>query len=90
MELTLIIIICILLGLNVFLIYRGLVLVSQANELRNILTEYMDREDETEKALQSMLARMRELDINGSFESDDEVGYVFTQLKNIIEEYTKV
>lgn len=67
-----------------------MVLVSQANELRNMLTEYIDREETTEKALQSMLTRMRELDINGSFESDDEVGYVFTQLKNIIEEYSKV
>ena len=67
-----------------------MVLVSQANELRNILTEYIDKEETTEKALQSMLTRMRELDINGSFESDDEVGYVFTQLKNIIEEYSKV
>ena len=67
-----------------------MVLVSQSNELRNIISEYMDREETTEKALQSMLTRMRELDMNGSFESDDEVGYVFTQLKNIIEEYSKV
>jgi predicted PurR-regulated permease PerM len=87
---VLIIIICILLGLSIFLIHRGMVLVSQSNELRNILTEYIDREETTEKALQSMLARMKELDMNGSFESDDEVGYVFTQLKNIIEEYSKV
>lgn len=77
-------------GLSIFLIHRGMVLVSQSNELRNILTEYIDREETTEKALQSMLARMKELDMNGSFESDDEVGYVFTQLKNIIEEYSKV
>lgn len=90
METILILIICILLGLSVFLIHRGMVLVSQSNELRNILSEYMDREETTEKALQSMLTRMRELDMNGSFESDDEVGYVFTQLKNIIEEYSKV
>jgi predicted PurR-regulated permease PerM len=87
---VLIIIICILLGLSIFLIHRGMVLVSQSNELRNILTEYIDREETTEKALQSMLTRMKELDMNGSFESDDEVGYVFTQLKNIIEEYSKV
>lgn len=79
-----------MLGLSIFLIHRGMVLVSQSNELRNILTEYIDREETTEKALQSMLARMKELDMNGSFESDDEVGYVFTQLKNIIEEYSKV
>jgi hypothetical protein len=30
---------------------------------------------------------MRELDLNGSFESDDEVGDVFTELKDTIETY---
>jgi hypothetical protein len=30
---------------------------------------------------------MRELDLNGSFESDDEVGAVFTELKDTIETY---
>jgi hypothetical protein len=30
---------------------------------------------------------MREIDLNGSFESDDEVGSVFTQLKDIVETY---
>jgi len=34
-----------------------------------------------------MLAKMREIDLKGSFESDDEVGDVFTQLKEIIETY---
>jgi hypothetical protein len=30
---------------------------------------------------------MKEIDLNGSFESDDEVGSVFTQLKDIVETY---
>ena len=34
-----------------------------------------------------MLTKMRELDLNGSFESDDEVGAVFTELKDTIETY---
>jgi hypothetical protein len=34
-----------------------------------------------------MLKTMREIDIKGSFESDDEVGAVFTELKGIIETY---
>jgi hypothetical protein len=37
--------------------------------------------------VESMLERMREIDLNGSFESDDEVGSVFTQLKDIVETY---
>ena len=37
--------------------------------------------------LEKMLKEMRELDIKGSFESDDEVGVVFKELKDIIEKY---
>jgi predicted metal-dependent peptidase len=34
-----------------------------------------------------MLEDMRAIDLRGSFESDDEVGTVFTELKDIIEKY---
>jgi hypothetical protein len=69
---------------------RGISLVSQNESLRNLLTEYIDRENETKKNLNIMLEQMRDIDIRGSFESDDEVGAVFTQLKNLIEQYNNV
>jgi hypothetical protein len=34
-----------------------------------------------------MEREMKQIDIRGSFESDDEVGVVFTELKNTIERY---
>jgi hypothetical protein len=34
-----------------------------------------------------MLSELKQIDLNGSFESDDEVGAVFTQLKDTIESY---
>jgi len=34
-----------------------------------------------------MMKEMKELDIKGSFESDDEVGVVFKELKDTIEKY---
>jgi hypothetical protein len=37
--------------------------------------------------LENMLAELKQIDLNGSFESDDEVGTVFTELKNTIETY---
>jgi len=37
--------------------------------------------------LEKMLEEMREIDIRGSFESDDEVGVVFKELKDTIEKY---
>ena len=37
--------------------------------------------------LEKMLEEMKEIDIRGSFEADDEVGVVFTELKDTIEKY---
>jgi hypothetical protein len=34
-----------------------------------------------------MLNELRQIDLKGSFESDDEVGTVFSELKNTIENY---
>ena len=43
--------------------------------------------EDTINTLEKMLEEMRQVDIRGSFESDDEVGVVFTELKDIIEKY---
>lgn len=88
MTLTFIFIIFILLLVSTFLIIRSLSLIKRMEMLEDLITVYDIREDNTKKALNEMLTRMREIDSRGSFESDDEVGYVFTQLKTIIEEYT--
>ena len=37
--------------------------------------------------LENMMKEMKEIDIRGSFEYDDEVGVVFKELKDIIEKY---
>lgn len=70
--------------LNIFLIVRGLQLMR--------LTEGMVRRNYEDriyifKVLERMLSEMREVDIRGSFESDDEVGIVFDELKSTIEKY---
>jgi predicted DNA-binding ArsR family transcriptional regulator len=49
--------------------------------------EYDNREIATQLNLESMLSKMKEIDIRGSFESDDEVGAVFSELKETIENY---
>lgn len=40
----------------------------------------------TKQRINTALSKMRDLDYNGAFESDDEVGSVFKELKNCIEE----
>jgi hypothetical protein len=72
------------LTLNIILIVRGTQLVKQIEETQSNSNETQLNTLET---LESMLAKMRELDLKGSFESDDEVGVVFTELKDVIETY---
>ena len=75
---------------NILLLIRGINFVKQNESLNDSLKEYIDRDLQTEIALDSMLAKMREIDLKGSFESDDEVGSVFKQLKTIIEIYNNI
>jgi len=73
--------------INILLLIRGINLVKQNEELMDVIRDYDNRQIDTQIKVESMLAKMREIDLKGSFESDDEVGDVFTQLKDIIETY---
>ena len=69
---------------NIFCIWRGTQLVRQIETIAND----MDNLNELSVAtLEKMLEEMKEIDIRGSFESDDEVGVVFKELKDTIEKY---
>jgi hypothetical protein len=72
---------------NILLLIRGINLVKQNEDLRDSIQLYDDRQDNTMITLENMLAELKQIDLNGSFESDDEVGTVFTDLKNTIETY---
>ncbi len=72
---------------NILLIVRGINLVKQNEQLRDSIQLYDDRQDDTLITLENMLEEMKQIDLKGSFESDDEVGTVFTELKNTIETY---
>lgn len=72
---------------NIILLMRGINLVKQNEGLVDVIRDYDNRQIDTQIKVESMLAKMREVDLNGSFEADDEVGSVFTELKDIIETY---
>jgi predicted PurR-regulated permease PerM len=83
-EIYLYIVIGVLVISNIFFILRGTQLVRQIETIAND----MDNLNElTIVTLEKMLKEMKEIDLKGSFESDDEVGVVFQELKNIIEKY---
>ena len=73
--------------LNILLFIRGMVLVKQNEELADSVIEANDVVEESQATLDKMLEEMRTLDIKGSFEADDEVGTVFTELKELIKKY---
>ena len=72
---------------NILLIIRGINFVKQNEQLIDTIREYDDRQINTQIKIESMLSKMKEIDIRGSFESDDEVGAVFSELKETIETY---
>jgi predicted PurR-regulated permease PerM len=83
-EIYLYIIIGVLVISNIFFIIRGTQLVRQIETIANDMDNLNELSIGT---LENMLKEMRELDIKGSFESDDEVGVVFKELKDTIEKY---
>ena len=72
---------------NIILLIRGINIVKQNEQLVDTIVEYDNKEIATQSNLESMLSKMKEIDIRGSFESDDEVGAVFSELKETIENY---
>ena len=72
---------------NILLLIRGINLVKQNEKLSDLIKDYDARQDNTLIILENMLGEMKEIDLKGSFESDDEVGVVFSELKNTIESY---
>ena len=73
--------------LNIILFIRGMVLVKQNEQLADAIIEADNVVEESQTTLEKMLEEMRTLDIKGSFEADDEVGTVFTELKELIQKY---
>ena len=67
-----------------FLIRRGFSLMKEVEASQQ---RYNQMLVDTYYVLDGMLEQMRDLDIKGAFESDDEVGTVFTELKTLIEQY---
>ena len=72
---------------NILLLIRGINLVKQNEKLSDVIKDYDVRQDNTLITLENMLGEMKEIDLKGSFESDDEVGVVFSELKNTMESY---
>ena len=80
----------IILGVSVVVNIGLLIGVRNLNKQNEQYQDYIETEisstDEIRSQVQLAYEKMRDADIKGSFESDDEVGSASTQLKTIVEE----
>ncbi len=58
-------------------------------ELENSNTNYYTFYNDLKKMSNESYSRMRQIDRLGSFESDDEIGFIFEDIKLIIEELNR-
>ncbi len=70
--------------LTLSLIFNGVCVVGIKNALRN-KESYDAFFEEMKSRLEKVLAAIKEVDIRGSFEADDEVGSIFIEIKSAIE-----
>ena len=72
---------------TIVFVWTSLKMQSINDQLNTIIQEIVEREQNTKETLEDLLQQLKEIDLKGSFESDDEVGIVFTQIKSLIEQY---
>jgi predicted PurR-regulated permease PerM len=72
---------------TIVFIWTSLKMQSLNEELNTIIQKIVENEQNTKETLEDLLQQLKEIDLRGSFESDDEVGAVFTQIKNLIKQY---
>lgn len=85
-----VILLSVILIICIYLLYIN---VSKLNSIESIASEIQDENDvlvdfisEINRRLYEDFEHLKEIDRRGSFESDDEVGFVFVTIKNIIQD----
>jgi predicted PurR-regulated permease PerM len=72
---------------TIVFIWTSLKVQSINEQLMQIIDDQSENETNTKQTLEQLIQQLKEIDLRGSFESDDEVGAVFTQIKNLIKQY---
>ena len=77
-----IVIIC-LSVLVVILGFTTLNLLRKNEKAEDILVGYLEYLDKISRVIEAADAKVKQIDIRGSYESDDEIGFFFKQIKKI-------
>lgn len=64
-------------------------LVKQNEDLEETVVYYQDKLAEIREKVLDTNTELKDLDIRGAFEADDEVGFVFKEIKQLSEDLTK-
>lgn len=72
---------------TIVFVWTSLKVQSINEQLMQIIDDQLENETNTKQTLEQLIQQLKEIDLRGSFESDDEVGAVFTQIKNLIKQY---
>lgn len=80
------IIITTILGIGIMVLgYTTMNLMMKQEALEEVIDSQNEVIDSFYENIKDTIARLKEIDRLGSFESDDETGYIFTQMYDIIE-----
>jgi hypothetical protein len=64
-------------------------LVNQNEDLEETVIYYQDKLDDIREKVLETDTQLKDLDIRGAFEADDEVGFVFKEIKELSSDLTK-
>ena len=64
-------------------------LVNQNEDLEETVIYYQNKLDEIREEVLDTETQLKDLDIRGAFEADDEVGFVFKEIKELSSDLTK-
>ena len=76
----------VILGLSIVVIVLGYVIYNLLRKLEtaeDILYSYLEYLDKISRIIEISDKKLKEIDHKGSFQSDDEVGFIFKQIKEI-------
>lgn len=83
-----IILICILVLIIATGVYGIINLLKQVEQLEEQVSFYIDVVDTVREKVLDVQVQLKEIDIKGSFEADDEVGFVFKEIKELADDLT--
>ena len=70
------------------LTYAIINLVKQTEQLEDQVSYYIDVVDSVREKVLDVQVQLKEIDIKGSFEADDEVGFVFKEIQELVDDLT--